>query len=78
MKEAIKQFIKKNKNEIITCGGVIGTLITGLIVAILVSGCSSSMHMQVKQRQGDIEQETTIESETKIKEVSLYFINQIE
>ena len=45
-------------------------------ITFVLGSCSSTQRISVKQQQGQQEQETTIESNVKFKELSLNFYNK--
>ncbi len=67
-----KEFFKEYAPKV---GTAIGGMITVGII-YLCSSCSSVQKISVKQEQGDQVQETTIESNTTIKELTFLFTNK--
>ncbi len=73
MKKKFLQFVRENKEKLITA---IGTVAVGLLVLFLNS-CASAQRIQIQQEIDGVKQETIIESDTKINAIALAFTTNV-
>ncbi len=73
MKKKLLQFVRENKEKLVTA---IGTIAVGLLMVFLNS-CASAQRIHIQQEVEGVKQETIIESDTKINAIALAFTTNV-
>ncbi len=67
MKKKLLQFVRENKEKLVTA---IGTIAVGLLMVFLNS-CASAQRIHIQQEVEGVKQETIIESDTRFDAIAL-------